>query len=245
MKQRSVSTPRIVQPGNQYPVGQWLLVAVLCVIALAIWWPQLPWSSPLAPPVVSLTQLQAVQQQLTTTQAARDTWRLRAINAERTHQVDQSALDKAQQTLQSLQDERATLRHELEFLKSLVSGDVTVLQLLGFKIWSPDQTTPGKYGYALTVSKRAKSRTKVRGTLQISVVGQQAGKSVALSMTDLGINPNNLTMKFTHFQSFSGEFVLPEGFIPHLVRVAVQPAGKQFRQYQKDILWRLIEGPLH
>ena len=57
------------------------------------------------------------------------------------------------------------------------------------------------------------------------------------------INPKLLSLIFTQFQAFSGELMLPDGFVPELITVAVKPKNKQFRQYQKDIVWRLVSEP--
>ncbi|MEL6710433.1 MAG: DUF6776 family protein [Pseudomonadota bacterium] len=245
MKQHAVPTPRIVQPGREYRAVKWLILLVLCVVAVWVWWPQrhLVWPDAMPPSeMVPLTRWQAVQDKLQTSQSERDELRLQLITAQRTHQVDQSALAAAQQELLTLQDERAVLRRELEFLKTLVSGDVTVLQLLDLKLWSAAADVP-TYGYSLTVSKRAKNRTRVRGRLEISVSGQQDGQLTTLTMADLKIDPKQLSMNFTQFQAFSGELMLPDGFVPELITVAVKPKNKQFRQYQKDIVWRLVIEP--
>ncbi len=242
MKQVAVPTPRIIQPGRDHQTIKWLILLILCAVAAWIWWTQrhLLWPDATPSPAgVALTQWQTAQDQLQALQTTRDDLRLQLITAQRTHQVDQLALAAAQQELLALQDERAVLRRELEFLKTLVSGDVTVLQLLDLKIWPAAADKPA-YGYSLTVSKRAKSRTKVRGSLKISISGQQNGKPVALTMADLGINPKQLSMNFTQFQAFSGEFTLPDEFVPELITIAVRPKNKQFRQYQKDIMWRLV-----
>lgn len=245
MKQGAVPTPRIVQPGRDHQTIKWLILLALCVVAAWVWWTQRHLLWPDAAPssaIVALTRWQTVQNQLQMLQSARDDLRLQLITAQRTHQVDQQALAAVQQELLALQNERAVLRRELEFLKTLVSGDVTVLQLLDLKVWSAAADKPA-YGYSLTVSKRAKSRTKVRGGLEISVSGQQDGELVALTMAELGIDPKQLSMNFTQFQTFSGEFVLPDRFVPELITIAVQPKSKQFRQYQKDIVWRLVIEP--
>lgn len=245
MKQGVVPTPRIVQPGRDYRVLRWIILLVLCAVVVWVWWPQrhLLWAGISPPPAtVELTRWQAAQDQIQALQAEQDDLRVQLITAQRIHQVDQSALAAVQHELLTLQDERAGLRRELEFLKTLVSGDVTVLQLLDLKVWSvaADQAV---HGYSLTVSKRAKSRTRVRGRLEISVSGQQDGQLTRLAMADLGIKPKQLSMGFTQFQAFSGEFTLPDGFVPELITVAVKPDNKQFRQYQKDIVWRLVVEP--
>jgi hypothetical protein len=245
MKQYSVPSPRIVQPGSQRRLSKLLILAVLLVMAAVVWWPQLKKVGPMPTPpaVVDHSALDAVQQQLTALQIEHDALRVRAINAERTNQVDQAALAAAQEALLALQDERAELLREVEFLKSLVSGDLTVLQLLDVKLWrsSPTESKVPVYGYSLALSKRAKGRGKVRGTLEISVEGKQAGQSVTLSMADLAIKAEDLLMGFSQFQTFTGELTLPVGFVPELIKVAVKPTGKQFRSYQKAIVWRLVE----
>ncbi len=242
MKQ-AFPTPRIMQPGSVCSLSKLLILIVLLGIAGLVWWPRLSGLLALSPAPMTIDQVQldALQLQVRVTESERDALRLRAITAERTHQVDQAALVAVQQELSVLQDERAALRRELAFLTSLVSGDMTVLQLLDLKVWQSDTLDTDSYGFSVTLSKRAKSRVKVRGVLVFNVVGHQDGQPIVLSMVDLGVQPDSLSMGFTHFQTFNGTFVLPAGFVPELIKVTVKPTTKQFRQYQKDILWRLVD----
>lgn len=238
---QTIPTPRIVQPGSLCSLSKIVILLVLIGITGLVWWPRL---NLLITPTEAITDsiaTDALRMQISTLETEAEALRLRAITAERTQQVDQAALAAVQQDMLAFQDERAELRRELAFLKSLVSGDMTVLQLLDLKVWQSDEPDTTAYRYSLTVSKRAKSGVKVRGALVLRVTGQQKGQTVVLSMEDMGIKPNSLSMKFTHFQTFNGAFVLPDAFVPELIKVAVKPTNKQFRPYQKDILWRLVD----
>lgn len=237
---QAITTPRIVQPGSLCSVSKILILLVLVGIAGLLWWPRLSLLLLPTSAITDSTASEALRKQVSTLENERDALRLRVVTAERTQQVDQAALAAVQQQMLTLHDERALLNREIAFLKSLVSGDMTVLQLLDLKVWQTESDTTA-YRYSLTVSKRAKSGVKVRGTLVLRVTGQQEGQPVVLSMSDMGIKPGSLSMKFTHFQTFNGTFVLPDGFVPELIKVAVKPTNKQFRQYQKDILWRLVD----
>ena len=66
----------------------------------------------------------------------------------------------------------------------------------------------------------------VRGSVEIQLTGTENGKTRRLSLAELSADKNNLKFKFRYFQEFSGQLLIPEGFLPERVTIRVVPSGK-------------------
>jgi hypothetical protein len=231
-----IRTPRIVQPGKRAGLG---CCWVLGILLLASWaWYAIESSQMYLEPIFAErdAQIAGLQDHIALLEKERDELRLRAAQYERSSQVDKSAVKLAQNDLKKLQEQRASLHQEVEFLKSLVSGDVTVLQLTDFKLrkLAKDRS----YHYSLTVSKRAKGHERVQGKLALKVIGKLKGKPAELTMAKLGIDPQDLVMGFNFFQQFKGDLILPTSFKPEKIWLKVQPTGKTFETFERTFAWR-------
>jgi hypothetical protein len=183
------------------------------------------------------TQVALLEERIAALQAERDQLRAAAARFERSSQIDQSAVSSVQAQLKALQDERSALRQEVEFLKSLVSGDITALQLSELSLHKDD--AGAGYRFAFTVSKRAKDDDRVQGAVDVHLSGQLKGEVRTLDSKALGIDAKDLRMGFNHFQKFEGPMQLPVGFIPKELLVEVKPNGKKFKPFEQTFEWRV------
>ena len=229
-----IATPRIVQPGSHNVLWLWALFAVL---AAALSWKAFDYGRQRAgfDAAASERELSHLQQRIVSLEQERDELRLSAARFERSSQIDQTAVDTVQAELKSLQDERAALRQEVEFLKSLVSGDVTMLQLTELVLDKQEQGNA--YTLSFSVSKRAEGNKRVRGTVELVLVGQLKGAPAELSAADLGVDPKLLAMGFVHFQNYEIPLTLPVGFIPRELIVKVKPKGSKFKPFEQTQAW--------
>lgn len=180
--------------------------------------------------------MQLLEERLEDMRRQRDRLRQQAAKLERAAQIDRSAVSLVQQELKSLQDERAHLQKQVQLLESLVSGDLSLLQLDQLALDKTD--TSNRYAFAFTVSKRVKDSEKVRGDVEITVSGELQGKAEELGFESLGVD-KPMKMGFSHFQKFQGELKLPAGFIPRELRVSVKPAGKKFKSFDRTFAWQV------
>lgn len=227
--------PRIVQPGGSS--GRWLWWMLFVLLAALLAWQAFEFGKQRGGFDTGICdqRMQQLQSQIAGLQQERDELQARAARFERSAQIDRTAVQQAQQDLEALQEERAQLRQETEFLKSLVSGDVSILQLSDVELTGGGQA--GDYVFSLTVSKRARDNERVRGKLVVSVIGESDDEETELKQEKLGIDSAKLVLGFMNFQDIEGQISLPEGFVPTGLKVAVEPKGDTFKSFEQTFPW--------
>lgn len=242
MKRHSIRTPRIGHPGLSpwlTPVLLLILIVISVITLVAYFYPDNTGScGQYGLPVAGTGQVGTLEEQIAELGKERDAYRLQAAQHQRASQIDKEVVSTVQLDLKNLQEERAELRQQVEFLKSLVSGDITAIQLLDFQIEKAD--TRQAYRYKLKVSKRAKEQDKVQGKLAFSILGKQAGKTKRLQAADMQLDANTMTMSFQNFQNYRGTFKLPDNFEPKTFKVKVSPEGDKFKGFERDFPWSLV-----
>jgi hypothetical protein len=229
-------TPRIVQPGSGHSLWLWLLALV---VAGVLSWKMFEFGLERAGYQTEArdTEVALLEQRIESLQRERDELRAAAARYERASQIDQSAVSKVREDLAALQEERSELRQEVEFLKSLVSGSVSLLQITDMSLSKQD--SGDGYRVAFTLSKRAKGKKRVSGKVLLSVAGQLEGEPTVLKGKELGLETDSQKMGFMHFQQVEAELKLPVGFIPKEVRIEVQPKGKEFKAFDESFEWQV------
>lgn len=231
-----IDTPRIVQPGSHNSLWLWLLFLVLAVLLA---WQAFEYGRHRGgfDAEASEEALSQLQQRVVTLKRERDELRLTAARMQRSSQIDQTAVSEVQDELKALQEERSQLRQEVEFLKSLVSGDATMLQLTELKLYDLDQGN--RYAFSFTVSKRAEDDKRVRGRATLAVVGQLKGEAATLQAEALNIDSKGMALGFVHFQKIEGELTLPVGFIPRELVLGIKPGDDKFKALEQTFPWKV------
>lgn len=152
--------------------------------------------------------------------------------------ANQSSRELIQQEIEAQRD----LRRELSFYQKIMSPE---LEQEGFVIdaFSIEPTNlPDRYRYALVLMQQEKRRSRVRGTITVTIQGSQDEEQVSLELASvMTANSDNLAFHFRYFEVLRGEFQLPEGFIPEVVNVE---ARLKDASWGKDTLRRTFPWPL-
>ncbi len=239
VKPTRISTPRIVQPGEGSRSWLWMLL----VAALLAWsWQIYTFGQQRAG--FDAGERDQVEQALQTRIQALEGERGRLMTdiarAERAGQIDRAAVEAVRAQLRSLQDERAELRHEVAFLKTLVSGGAGKLMLASEGLTKLGER---RYRFEVTLSKQDDDNNTVSGVVTVAVVGELAGKSTKIDMQGLTQGKReNIGIKFKNFQRLKAELALPEGFVPASVEVTVRPEGRRFKAFDQAYDWKALDA---
>ncbi len=236
-----VTTPRIIQPGEGRG-RPWLWLLLL--FALGVWsWQVFQFGQQRAGLDVGQSgQLEErLNQRIAELEAERDALRAAAARFERAGQIDRAAAAGVKSEVRALQEERAELKREVAFLKTLVSGsEGKDLKLEDFRL-----TEAGERDYLLevTLAKGTEDPATVSGQVILRVKGKTDGRSKTLGMGTLTNGKrDNIGIRFKNFQKLKTQLQLPSGFEPSVIEVGVTTDGKAFKSFEQAFDWKVSDA---
>jgi hypothetical protein len=240
LKATRIATPRIVQPGERARPWLWILL----LLALGAWsWQVFQFGQKRAG--FDSGARDAVEgrlyQRIAELEDERDRLRAEAARHERSGQIDRAAAEDVRSEVQALQQERADLKRQVAFLKTLVSGGGD--SELGLGQHSLVALGEDRYRFEVTLSKRSADAKTVTGQVMLTVSGEVDGKPKTLDMQALtGGKRSNIGIRFKNFQKLKSELKLPKGFVPAAIEVAVKPEGKGFKAFEQTYDWKASDA---
>ena len=152
------------------------------------------------------------------------------LNAE----VDRQAGEELRKKVLGLRDEKAALQRDVEVYRILTSKKSTNPMGISFGIFSVSALPDNKKQFKLAVQKLAEGDDDFSGSLRVLVVGQKEGAETKISLHELIVNKvgvesltENIPLNFKFFQNIDTEIVLPEGFVPVRVELAVRSNSRR------------------
>ena len=98
----------------------------------------------------------------------------------------------------------------------------------------------GHFNYSLTVQKLATKDADFTGFLEFRIIGQQAGKSLQLSLYQVSsqVSAPSIPVSFKYFQTLEGDLTLPVDFVPQTVELVVKgPENKTPPLVSAELDW--------
>lgn len=235
IKPTRVVAPRIVQKGDGGG-RKWVWLLVLAV--LAIWsWEVFEFGRESAGFNVERRDRSQdrLLERIAELEAERDRLQASAKEFERSGAAEQASVQEAQAKVKALQDERAELKREVAFLKSLESGEESKLVLGDYRLIPLDATN---YRLEVTLSKRTGDQLTVNGQITVSLTGKIDGIVKKLDMQELTLGRrSNVGIRFKSFQKLKAELALPDGFEPSSIEIAFKPNGQDYKAFERTYDW--------
>ncbi|NND65844.1 MAG: hypothetical protein HKM24_07755 [Gammaproteobacteria bacterium] len=151
--------------------------------------------------------------------------------------IDELAYKGVETTLVELREKVRQQQEELEFYRGIVSPTHSEQGLRIHDLSVAAAEDDGQYRLRLVLS-RSGTRTKaVTGTVRLSVDGEDIDGPKRYDLSDITDSPAALKFSFKYYQDFEQQLILPDGFIPQLVHVVVDPKGKS------DTIERTFQWP--
>lgn len=148
--------------------------------------------------------------------------------------VDRQAGEELRKQVLTLRDEKAAMQRDVEVYRILTSKKSTNPMGISFGIFSVSALVDNKKQFKLVVQKLAEGDDDFSGNLQVWVVGQKEGSETKISLHELvvskvGVEPmaENIPLNFKFFQNIDTEIVLPEGFAPVRIELAVKSNSRR------------------
>lgn len=235
-----VPRPTIRQPGEGKGKWVFMLVLVLFAGAAAVAWRT--YELGLEKGGVDLDGVnqrsEALAEEVRVLTEERDDLQQRVANAERGAQMDREAADQLKSTLVELQDERLELKEEIALLTSLISSDKTKAGLRARRLVLEPLAEERTYRYRFALSKSPQDDEDVEVALDLSVEGNEKGKSKTLSFSEIGGEDTPKEIKFKQLTQVEGTLTLPEGFEPEGFKVVAKPKKQEVLGVEREFPWK-------
>ena len=175
-------------------------------------------------------QFEMIQEQLDEAQEGQTHW-------QQQYQIEHEITQQLKTELDSLHRQNRNLEREREALQRIFDPDSVEsgLQIASF-VW--EQGLGDVYRYRLMLIQAKQQSGSLKGTITISIVGEEAGERKSYSFEQLqGNDSNNNTFDFTYVSTHTGSFQLPEGFEPSFVRIVAATSGRGAKSVLQDFTW--------
>ncbi|MBT9612911.1 MAG: hypothetical protein IV108_06570 [Burkholderiales bacterium] len=152
-------------------------------------------------------------------------------------EIEQTTQKDLAKSLQSLQEESATLREDNAFFRNLLSPDQGPgpVSIYHFKV-EHNPVLASEYRYRLLLLKSGKREQEFVGSVQFLVTGDQAGKKVAYTLPEaVPGKPQAINVSFKYYQRLEGAFQLPAGLSPKSIQIRVFEVGSTQPKWTKTV----------
>ena len=183
-----------------------------------------------------LVQQQRLQEENKTLQAEK-------LHLERQLQLEKEAAQLLKDYIHKDQETIAVLEKELAFYKAMLApaDDVDSIFVQLFELNSLAEKQ--QYHYKLIIAQKVKKRNYAKGKVKVVLKGTQEGKSVTLKLDTLTEEKEkSFNFRFKYFQTFKGNFNLPEKFEPATVSVIIDSKTPKKLVEYNDLPWTANGG---
>jgi regulator of replication initiation timing len=157
-----------------------------------------------------------------------DGTRATLVERERQLQIEKAAQGELTRTVGQLQDENASLKDDLGFLRKLMSSGATPegIGLSDLRVERDGATNA--YHYRVLLTQGGQRKQDFKGRLQLLAHVARGAEQSTLTFPDTNASPAAGALDFRFYQKVEGRFAVPEGTVLHSVevRVLALPGGQ-------------------
>ena len=148
--------------------------------------------------------------------------------------VEAGANERLRRTIKELRDRIGALEEEARFYRRLVAPSEAERGFRIERLTIERTPQPARYAYRLLLTQIVDRHDWIEGDVLVELSGEREGAPERHAVEDLVSDEDFATgFRFLYFQEFSGEFSLPDGFVPRAVAVTAQvrdDAGTRIRE---------------
>lgn len=229
----SKDRPRIVTGGDERPKWlRWLLVGGGVVLLVAAGYAVYSFttdelSERYAAATGDRERLLALRrdlaERLRAEQEETEALRERLAYLEKSQQIDREACQQLRESLRDMQSRLVDAQEQLAFYRGIVTPEN---EARGIRVHDIIFRRRGKeLRYELVLVQGRNQSDRVRGRFALEVDGMRDGEAETVQVRNAE-GEADMLFSFRHFQEFTGQLVVPEGFSPREVRVRLRPEGK-------------------
>ena len=162
---------------------------------------------------------------------------------QRTHELDNAAMQAAKDELANVQSELVELREELVFYQSLLNPED---RTPGLHIQSLDLDDLGNglYSYMMVLTQVHQNGRFTKGQVFLGLPEQTTVGEEEASTTEWKITEqlDKQSFQFKFFQRIAGQLQLDAAVIPQQLMIKVEPAGRRLKSFEQLYDWETLVG---
>lgn len=157
--------------------------------------------------------------------------------------VEAGANERLRRTIKELRDRIGALEEEARFYRRLVAPSEAERGFRIERLTIEGTPQPARYAYRLLLTQIVDRHDWIEGDVLVELSGEREGEPERHAVGDLVSDEDFAAgFRFLYFQEFSGEFSLPEGFVPRAVAVTAQVHDDAGTRIRESFDWVVEEG---
>ena len=126
-------------------------------------------------------------------------------------QIEKAAQGELARTVAQLQDENATLKEDLGFLRNIMSSGTTPEGIAMSNLKVERDGKPNEYRYRMLLTQGGQRKQDFRGKVQIVARVDKDGAMTTLTIPDMPPADQAGAFEFRFYQKVEGRFSIPDG----------------------------------
>ena len=157
--------------------------------------------------------------------------------------VEAGANERLRRTIKELRDRIGALEEEARFYRRLVAPSEAERGFRIERLTIAATPQPERYAYRLLLTQIVDRHNWIEGDVSVELAGEREGEPERLAMEDLVSDEDFAAgFRFLYFQEFSGEFSLPDGFVPRAVTVTARIRDDAEARVRESFDWVVENG---
>jgi hypothetical protein len=150
------------------------------------------------------------------------------IERDRQLQIDRASQGELARNVAQLQEENATLKEDLAFLRKMMSSGSTPEGLGVSNLKVEPEGKPNEFRYRMLLTQGGQRKQDFKGRLQVVARAQQGGTINTFTFPEATMDESVGAVEFRFYQKVEGRFRLPEDAMLRSVevRVLASPGGQ-------------------
>jgi hypothetical protein len=165
-------------------------------------------------------------------------WELALLRA--SGRIDREGFSRVSGRFDDLQSQIAELKEQLSFYQGIMSPADGRAGLQIQTVQIQRGLEPGQYRLRLVLVQAGRQGARIRGTVDLTVIGERGGESVTLELDALGAGEDDLTYAFRYFQILERDIVLAPDVAPLQVVVTLNSSRKTEEPLSETFPWQVV-----
>ncbi|MGI1680275.1 MAG: hypothetical protein K6L75_16155 [Cellvibrionaceae bacterium] len=159
-------------------------------------------------------------------------------------EVDKTSNEEVRSQIIQQKEKIAALEEDITFYRGLMSPTDNKQ---GLAIGSVNVLSTGvsrQFDFKIVIQQLVTNHQLLNGTLNVNVIGREAGTPRILPLKDLTtqVDTTDIKLRFKYFQDIKGRLELPIGFEAERIEVIAKSSGKNSSVVEKKFGWLVEEN---